>query len=113
MPVYSFTCGECGHTYQTFMMSTDKAEPGCNKCGSRDNQKRKISKPQSPKMEGRKEWGYNKYTQETTFTPDNVNYVEYDHREREAKNKEIKKKIEGFGTGVAINKKSKKYKGPK
>ena len=109
MPLYSFTCGHCGSEYQNLMSVSDLSSPGCHHCGKSDQQKRNITKPQSPKMDGYKEWGYNKYTQETNFSGDGtVAYKEYDHREVDAKNKEIKKKIEGFGTGVAINKKSKK-----
>ena len=105
MPLYVYTCGDCGHKYKT-IMAVDGPDPGCNKCGVRTNQKREISKPQSPKMEGYKEWGYNKYTQEYFFGGDGTRReTEYNHREVEAKTKEIKKKIEGQGATVAVKKK--------
>ena len=113
MPLYSYNCGNCGHTYKT-ISAIDGPEPGCNACGTRDNQTKQISKPQSPKMDGYKEWGYNKYTQDFFFGGDGTRTeTEYDHREVDAKVKEVTKKIEGKGAGIAINKRSKTYKGPK
>jgi len=108
MPLYSWNCGNCGHTYKT-ISAVEGPDPGCNACGTRDNQTKQISKPQSPKMNGYKEWGYNKYTKDFLFSGDGRNTeTEYDHREVDARVSEVKKKIEGQGTKVAIKKNPKK-----
>jgi putative FmdB family regulatory protein len=34
MPIYEYTCQDCGHTFENFVRSvTNTVEPSCPKCG--------------------------------------------------------------------------------
>jgi len=107
MPIYSYVCEECSNYYDE-LHKYDEHSKGCPSCNATENQKRQISVPQTPKINGSNpsdKWGYNKTTTEYTYGGDGRSWSEqYDHKKRESQIKEAKKKAEKKGATVAVSK---------
>lgn len=105
MPIYRFNCENCNYEYSQ-LLKVDQVSC-CPNCGSFEKQKKQLSMPQSPKMQGYKEWNYNKTTQEFLFGGDGMRaQTEYNHKEIDAKKAEAKKKAQAKGATISVPKKA-------
>lgn len=43
MPIYEYSCGKCGTSFENLAKSADEAAPACPRCGTSEKVKRTVS----------------------------------------------------------------------